>query len=118
MVFERVVFMCAVLMCAILGSFPQRLRNIRNGRYGLGRANRRLGDVSRTMAVVFGMRVMMVLVIMGMPVIIVMVVVMMRGLAVVVGVIGVVLVVVLVVMAVFGVSMGGLVRSLCRCLQA
>ena len=118
MVFERVVFMRAVFACAILGSFPQRLRNIRNGRYGLGRANRRLGDVSRTMAVVFGMRLMMVLVIMGMPVIIVMVVVMMRRVPVVVGVIGVVLVIVLVVMAFFGVSMGGLVQFLCRCLQA
>ena len=34
MVFERVVFVGAVFVRAVLGSFPQRLRNIRNGLTG------------------------------------------------------------------------------------
>ena len=70
MVFERVVFMGAVFVRAVLGSFPQRLRNIGNGLYGLCRGCRRLGDVSRTMPVVPGMRLMIVLAIMGMLVVV------------------------------------------------
>ncbi len=121
MVFERVVFMGAVFVRAVLGGFPQRFRNIGNGPYWLGRECRRLGDVSRTVTVVLGMRLMIVLVIviMGMLVV-VMVVVMMRRVLVVVGVIGVMSVIaaVLVVMAFLAVSISGLVQSLCRRLQA
>ena len=112
MVFEHVVFTCAVFVCAILGRFPQRFRNIRNGLYRLGRACRRLGDVSRTVPVVFGMRLMIVLVIMLM-----IVVMMMRRVLVVIGVI-VMFVIVRVMMAFLSVSMGGLVQSVCRCFQA
>ena len=107
MVFERVVFTCAVFVRAILGRFPQRLRNIRNGLYRLGRACRRLGDVSRTMPVILGMRLMVV------PVLVI-IVMMMRRVLVVIGVI----VIVRVVMAFLSVSMGGLVQSLCRRFQA
>src|ERR1700735_2606088 len=107
MVFERVVFTCALFVRAILGRFPQRLRNIRNGLYRLGRACRRLGDVSRTMPVILGMRLMVV------PVLVI-IVMMMRRVLVVIGVI----VIVRVVMAFLSVSMGGLVQSLCRRFQA
>ena len=100
-------------MCAILGRFPQRLRNIRNGLYRLGRACRRLGDVSRTVPVVFGMRLMIVLVIMLM-----IVVMMMRRVLVVIGVIVMFVIVRVVMMAFLSVSMGGLVQSLCRRFQA
>ena len=117
MVFEHVVFTCAVFVCAILGRFPQRLRNIRNGLYRLGRACRRLGDVSRTMPVILGMRLMVVpvLVIMGVLMIIVM---MMRRVLVVIGVIVMFVIVRVVMMAFLSVSMGGLVQSLCRRFQA
>ena|ERR1700733_2321281 len=114
MVFERVVFTCAVFVRAILGRFPQRLRNIRNGLYRLGRACRCLGDVSRAMPVILGMRLMVVPVLVGVLMIIIM---MMRRVLVVIGVI-VMFVIVRVVMAFLSVSMGGLVQSLCRCFQA
>ena len=111
MVFERVVFVCAVFVCAILGSLPQRVRNIRNGRYGPGRRCCRLGVVNQTMPVVLGMRVMIMIMLV--------IIVMMRRVPVVVGVIVMFVIVrVLVVMAFLSVSMGGLVRPLCRCLQA